>query len=177
LILVTTLLGLLISSPLSAAERGTILLYAAPNNGKLVEKLPGNTALIPIYQQKKWLKVGDPRNGKVGWVNRQQWQAARNAFYRPDIQTVYIHSDHNKKGKPEFNIVAYKNGKKLSPELAKRLYRKIRQQQIQQARSMRRSFNWIDQPFFEAGRFPFEPSLVVPSKLKSSHKVRQTLEG
>ena len=176
-IILAGVISLLFSPALFAAQTPSIRLYAMPNTRKLIETLPGNAALVPIYQQKKWVKVGDPRNGKVGWVNKQQWRDARTAFFRPDIQTVYIHSDRNKKGKPALNIVAYKNGKALSAEQAKRLYRKIRQQQVHEARRMERLFGWIDRPFFQIERFPLEPSRVLPAEQQPSRQTHKTLES
>ncbi len=84
------------------------------------------------------LTLGNPKDGIVGWVNKQQVKKVRQTFYRPDIQTIYIHSDRAKSGKPVLNIVAYKNGKKLSPAEAKKLYGKIRKQQERQMHDMQR---------------------------------------
>lgn len=170
-------LGMLFSLPTLALEKTgnkEILLYATPTSKTLEEKLPGDAALIPIYREKDWVKVGDPRNGKVGWVNRKQLREARQAFYRPDIQTIYIHTDRNAKGKPELNIVAYKNGEKLSPEQAKHMYEKIRKQQMHEMKLMHASFyremKSMEQVF---NTMPmYQPMFVLPAvsnKESSTH--------
>lgn len=158
----TALLGLVVAAPALAANTDQIIVYSAPNTQKVLEKLPGDASLIPIYRQKQWVKVGDPRNGRVGWVNKKQVRKAREAFFRPDIQTIYIHTDRAKSGKPQLNIVAYKNGKKLSPEQAQRLYQRMRKNQLREMRRMRHMTRWMDQQFFETAPM-FQPMIVLPA--------------
>lgn len=168
LIIFTGLMGLLFSLATFAQEKNgdqQIIMYSKPNAQTIVEKLPGDAALVPIFQNKKWVKVGDPANGNVGWVNKKQLRKAREAFYRPDIQTIYIHSDQSSNGKPQLNIVAYKNGQKLSQEQAQRLYEKVRKQQMHEMKHMRRMFDHelisMRQSF---QMMPvFQPMIVLPA--------------
>lgn len=157
-------------------NNGQIMVYSAPDGKQILAKLPANTSLIPIYRQKDWIKVGNPRNGQVGWVNKAQLRQARKAFFRPDIQTIYIHSDRNKNGKLQLNIVAYKNGEKLSAEQAKRLYEVMRENQL---RDMRRMTRWMDEQFFEMApifqpviMMPAEPTSVTPKTSESTSQPR-----
>ncbi|MCB1828339.1 MAG: hypothetical protein KDH94_07915 [Coxiellaceae bacterium] len=149
-----------------AAAKDQILLYNTPKGDKVLDRLPGNAALIPIYQKKDWVKVGDPRNGHVGWVNKKQVREARNAFFRPNIQTVYIHSDESKNGKPQLNIVAYRNGKKLSQAEAKRMYEQMRKNQIAELKRMRHMTRWMDEVF--------QPIVILPSAPMKKQTVQQT---
>ena len=134
-----------------------IKLYQQPQAGQVIAQLPVNIRLVPIYQQGKWVKVGDPRNGQVGWVDLAQYRKAREQFLRPDIQTVYIQINKNEKdGKPTLNIVAYKNGKQLSQAQANELYKQMRDQQQASWRNMRHFFWQADRDLFQARRM-FNP--------------------
>jgi len=143
-----------------------ILLYAAPNTNHVIEKLDPNAALIPIIDKGAWTKVADPRNGRVGWIQRQQVRSAREAFYRPDIQTVYISRKASKSGYPALNIVAYKNGKKVSPAKTKRMYQQIRKQQAWERNRMRQITSVFDDPygdtFFDAPWY--RPENIFPDQ-------------
>lgn len=151
------------------ANAGQIIVYSAPDTKKILEKLPGNAVIIPIYRQKEWVKIGDPKNGKVGWVNKEQVSKARQAFYRPDIQTIYIHADRNAKGKPQFSIVAFRNGEKLSPSEAKRLYEKMRKSQMREMKRVRYMTHWMNEEFYEAMP-PAQPMIVLPAAKAASDK-------
>src|SRR5690349_1337169 len=49
-----------------------ITLYTTPDTkSKVVSTVPLGQALVVILQQKDWVKVADPRNGDVGWVQQQ----------------------------------------------------------------------------------------------------------
>lgn len=55
----------------TAAQAAPLKIYeSASTKSPLVAKVQPGTKLIQIYQTKdnKWLKVGDPRDGRVGWV-------------------------------------------------------------------------------------------------------------
>ena len=112
-------------------------LYAKPQVfAKVIETINPNRRLVPIFRNGEWVKVGDPRDGKVGWINKKQYRKAYNNFYRPDVQTIFVNSNNNKDGKPVVNIVAYSNGKKLTEKQAKALYERMQKQQQHQWRAM-----------------------------------------
>ncbi|ATN86732.1 SH3 domain-containing protein [Coxiella burnetii] len=152
-------------------------LYEKPqSNAKILQKLSPAERLIPIYRQKGWIKVGDPRNGEVGWVNRDQYYEALQKYYQPDIQTVFIRAEHNEKGKRTIDVVAYKNGKKLTDKEAQQLYEQIKNQQAKESRYMRHVFwdmdklmaqqmrafsRWMDNPW-NGNLSDFDPTVVQP---------------
>ena len=75
---------------------------------------------------------------------------AREAFFHPGIQMIYIHTNRNKNGKPQLHIVAYQNGKKVSPEQARCMYDRMRKNQMQEMRHMRHMTGWVDDaPFID----------------------------
>jgi len=153
IIILFGLLQLFLSIPILAANKiqpseDRIIMYSNYHAKKVIEKVLANTALVPIYRQKGWIKMGNPKNGHVGWVNEQQMQQARRVFFRPDIQTIYMHTDHNARGKLQLNIVAYRNGRKLSSQEAQHLYQTMRRNQQHEIKRMQRIEQWMDAPFF-----------------------------
>ena len=68
----TTTLFFSLSSMAWAATAPTALnLHAQPNvQSNIVETLPSASPLVTIYQKDGWSKVGNPTNGKTGWIER-----------------------------------------------------------------------------------------------------------
>jgi len=160
------LLQLLISIPILAVNKmqsveDRIFMYSDYHAKKITEKVLANTALIPIYRHKDWIKMGNPKNGHVGWVNERQMQQARRVFFRPDIQTIYMHTGHNAQGKPQLNIVAYRNGKKLSSQEAQHLYQTMRHNQQHEVERMQRIEQWMNASFFNIN--PIYSMFVLPA--------------
>jgi hypothetical protein len=162
-----------------APTLNSIALYDSPNSsGKILKQFPFPARLIPVFRQGEWLKVGDPRDGQVGWVNLQQYRQARFNYFRPDIQTVYMQVDRqDPKKQPAVNIIAYKNGQKLSDQEALELYKKIRANQEKQFQQMEQ-MSWrmqkeMDRDFnsFWFGNFWPSSNNEVPSeKLPATKK-------
>ncbi len=164
------------ASPAAIAPADTIALYKNPDGKEILKRLPSNVRLVPIFQQGNWAKVGNPQDGSVGWIDLVQYQKAREQYYRPDIQTIYVHVDTSDHGKPVLNVVAYKNGQALSKEEATKLYQRLRKQQEAQFQSMQKfSMNMeqmMNQDFLNAQRFfdsawanptGMEPVILVPA--------------
>ncbi|MBW5802788.1 SH3 domain-containing protein [Coxiella endosymbiont of Ornithodoros amblus] len=163
-------------------------LYEKPQfNAKILKTLSPTVRFIPIYHQKDWVKVGDPCNGEIGWVNQAQYQKALKAYYQSNVQTVLIWTEHNEQGKPAMDIVAYKDGKKLTDKESQKLYDQIKAQQAKEFHYMQRVFWHMDDLMAQANagffslddRRPwdddfigFGPTVVQPLIiLKPSHNV------
>ena len=105
----------------------------ALKSSSCVKQIKVTTPFVEITQDQKspqWVKVGlHDKAGTVGWVNMKAYRQAEHAYYQPDIQTVFVHIDHAKNGKPTYNVVAYKNGKELTKAEATTLYNKLRDEQ------------------------------------------------
>lgn len=164
------------NNPPAVVSNDTITVYKNADGKEVLKKLPANARLVPIFQQGNWAKVGNPQDGSVGWINLVQYQKAREQYYRPDIQTIYVHVDTADRGKPVLSVVAYKNGQPLSKEEATKLYQSLRKQQEAQFQSMQKfSMNMeqmMNQDFLNAQRFfdsawmnpPWmEPVILVPA--------------
>lgn len=126
-----------------------VTLYAKPNShSPAIGSISTHTPIVTIVSSKnqQWVKVGDHSNGQVGWININDYRHARWASQhqqrsgtnRPphqplttstnDANSIYI-TVNNKNGQQQ--ITAYKNGKKLNQEQAKRLWQRMQQRQQQ----------------------------------------------
>lgn len=122
-----------------------IVLYEQPDKtSKISAILNPGVRIVPVFQQNGWIKVGNPQNGQIGWVNVQEYHRAREIFYKPDIQTVFVHIDQSPEGKASLNVVAYKNGNKLTDQQAKALYERLRAQQEAEYRQMQQFSRQVD---------------------------------
>ncbi|WP_157843820.1 SH3 domain-containing protein [Candidatus Coxiella mudrowiae] len=167
-----------------------INLYQSPElKSTVLQKVSPDEQLIPIYYHKKdWIKVGNLRNGKVGWINREQYRKVFETYYQPNIQTMFIRTEHNYKGKPVINVIAYKNGKKLSDEEAKKLYQRIEKQRAEEAGYMQQTFlrvnhliveqmremNQLMDHFLSEDLLGFEPAVIQPVIILGPSQVLQS---
>lgn len=131
-------------------------LYSDPDaSSKVLEALKPNQNLVPIFHKGDWIKVGNPRDGKVGWINQKQYRSAYEAWYRPSVQTIFVRNDQDKEGKPVVNIIAYSNGKKLDEKQAKALYERMQQEQQQEMKNVHQLTHQMNH-FFERENAMFE---------------------
>lgn len=110
----------------AAAKVPHIMLYATETGHKVIAKLSPDQRFIRILQRGDWLKVATPEDGKVGWINRQQYQQAKRAFYRAQVQTesIQVTETQAKSGEP-VQVNVYLNGKKLKDEEADAFYKRM----------------------------------------------------
>jgi hypothetical protein len=140
---------LLVVSYAKAPQNNKIKLLSKPSAGsKIVNVVNPWQKLIPFYRRRGWLKVGDPSTGKVGWINlKQYYDAILSAPRRPTVQSVFVHvvSKPDKNGK--YEIIVYKNGKKLGKKQAAKVLRKITARQKYMERRFHRMQRQMDRMF------------------------------
>lgn len=149
----------------SSASQAVVKLYAKPDlNANVIKNVQPNARIVTIFRQKDWIKVGDPQDGRVGWINTAQYREALRVWYQPDIQTVYVRSDDNSDGKPQVTVIAYQNGEQLSDEAAQALYQKMQKNQQVQWQMMQRFNDRMDRLFWRQAHLMDDmlPSLPVP---------------
>jgi len=140
-------------------------LYAKPNlQATVVDKVEVSQDLVPFFRKEGWIKVGNPRDGKVGWINKEQYHKAVDETFHRRAQMVFIEVDQSKDNPI---ITAYKNGKKLTTEQAKILYSKIQRRQArfnqQMRRFQKRMRHWYRREMQDMNTFfmPLEPSPMM----------------
>ena len=116
-----------------SAQSTDLTLYATAKGKKVLKTVPVNTPMVMIIQQGKMWKIAlRDANGTVGWINQQQYVAAKEAFYKPNVQAMYVKRTVDKDGKPEVNVVVYRNGKQVSQAEAQKLYESMQNNSAQQ---------------------------------------------
>jgi hypothetical protein len=121
------LLSLCLGSFSMAAMAKEIALYAEPKADAKVEgKADLAVGIIPIFSTAdgKWVKVGDPRNGNVGWVKSDDMSNGGQSTF---IFSQRISSDG--KGPKSFQLIQYGNPQKLSADQIKSIQEMQKQQE------------------------------------------------
>ena len=151
-----------------AANHEMIRVYAKPNfSSNTVAKVKPGSPLVTIFRKGHWYKVGDRRNGKVGWVNQKQFHQTLESYYAPDINSTVIQTYTGKDGK--IHTVAYRNGKKLSKKETHRVVKEMRAREKRDVAAMnhfdhdmQRMMNdeWHEEQTMMHD-FPMEPDPVI----------------
>jgi hypothetical protein len=85
------LTALLATVVFSTASAKSINLYADPKaDAKSVGTMDSNASMVPIFTSKDgaWMKVGDPKNGNVGWVKTSDLTDRNSSGFSFSQQTV-----------------------------------------------------------------------------------------
>lgn len=111
-----------------------IVLYAKPDQAStVVQKISPWQNLVPIYHQNGWIKVGNPEDGQIGWINVKNYQQIMTDVTKPsiDMETSYVQmmSKPVEKGQDQYKITGYKNGKPLTKKEAEALLQDIQKRQ------------------------------------------------
>ncbi|MGD9108581.1 MAG: hypothetical protein PVI75_05365 [Gammaproteobacteria bacterium] len=110
--------------------------------GKVVNQVIPGRRLIPFYRKNGWLKVGDPATGKVGWINvKQYYNTIFNVPQRSTLQSVSVTINEKPDKDGKYEIVVYKNGKKIDKKEVAKVIKKINAQQ----QFMRKRFQMMQQ--------------------------------
>lgn len=101
------------------ADYAKLTLRASPSDdAKVVDKVTPWRQLIPIYKKRNWLKVGDPKNGKVGWINLQQYYKVIADMQKSLSDSIFIAAAGDPNQQSDYDIIVYKDGKKLDKKEA-----------------------------------------------------------
>lgn len=105
-------------------------------DAKETGKIDLAAGIIPIFSSKdgKWMKVGDPRNGNVGWIKSSDVNDSNSKMTFTYTQRVI---DNGKDTGPRtYQIIEYGNQSKLSSDDAKKMIQKMQAQQEAQQKAM-----------------------------------------
>jgi len=110
----------------------TITLYDQPkDDGKVIGTLDLSAGIIPIFTPKEgvWMKVGDPRNGQVGWIKSSD--IGKDAGTITFTQRIIDEG----KGPHTYQVIEYGKPQNLTSEQVQNLVQKMQtqQQDVQQA--------------------------------------------
>jgi hypothetical protein len=129
-----------ISTPIFAATNtasktnsASIALLEQPNdNARVVANIPHGQALVPIFSQNGWVKVGDPSNGNVGWVDSKALQAQ-------GYPLVYMQMNSNKNGNKSaqsYQVIQYSGSQSMNQAQIQKIMNNSEQQQADVQKTM-----------------------------------------
>jgi hypothetical protein len=131
---------LLMFASLAYAEVGGIMqvptngitIYTEPTaSAKAVATLAAGQQLIPVYQQKNWVKVANPANGDIGWVKQADLQQAASAKSQQAMMQNVVITQQNGADKKVYQIDANGNIQVLKGTQADAVIKKMTEQQQQ----------------------------------------------
>jgi len=62
--------------------------YEKPSvSAKVIDVIHPGSTIIPIFQKNDWVKIGNPMNGQVGWVEKKVLK--RGSFFNVQVRTFY----------------------------------------------------------------------------------------
>lgn len=145
----------------------------ASEKAKVVFEVQAGDKLIPIIKHGEWLKVANPKDGKVGWVKVADLQGhlSLNNGINYQQRIITNKSDH---GVPNvYRVIDYTGPNKMSQEEMDEIFKQMqaRQEQIQKymqamLQSMFNSFQSLQQvePFSLDNNLATVPTIIVPEK-------------
>jgi len=132
----------------AAHQKNQLSIYANPSNqSHVIAHISPWTDLVPIYHKKGWLKVGNSKNGQVGWIDLKQYHQLMHKLMTPQMETVVVKNSKDAMKPGKYKIVAYRNGKPLNEKEAKELLKHMQAQQIKMEHQFDIMQNQMDQMF------------------------------
>ena len=122
----------------------TVALYAEPSpHAKVITQIDPRDFFVRIYEKDAWMKIGNPRNGQVGWVSKSDYKAVLENLFKPkvDFTTFTLTAKAMPDAAGKYVVDAYKNGKKLSQKEAQALFNKMQSQ----SETMQENFTRLQQ--------------------------------
>lgn len=151
-----------------------INLYAQPNaKSKMVGSINLQKGVIPIYEKKDWMEIGDPNNGNVGWVKIADFKAEsqKSGIF---ITQRFIDTS---KGPKAYEIFNYGSPQQLSANQTQTIMKQmeLRHQMIE--KNMRQTMQDLAKNFNQGFvSFPvIMPVVVVPESAAHNSK-KQSLQ-
>jgi hypothetical protein len=166
------------ATPLALAK--TINLYDQPKtDSKVVGTIESTNTMVPIFSDKSgnWMKVGDPKNGNVGWIKVSDVSNANTennlSGFSMTEQTV-----DTKNGPTTYRTIQFGNGTPANTESAQAIIQKIQSQQSLIQQQTQKAYNNLTRDMavlyqanpnvFNNPGFPmFMPVIIVPQQATS----------
>lgn len=142
----------------------TINLYEQPKtDAKVVSSVDLSAGIIPIYTPKegKWVKVADPRNGNVGWVQSSDLSSGASSTFS-FTQSI----SNGDKAPITYKFIQFGEPAQLTKEQKQDMMKEVQTQQKAIQQSIQTMMQEMDQQFnshFHMMHEPFiMPVVVVP---------------
>lgn len=114
------------SKEATPAPVANVSLYEQPDaKSKLVEAITPGSPLIPIFSQGNWLKVADPANGQVGWINNETLPPQNRVYVKTITQSA------NTPNKNSSQVVQYTGSEQLDEKQMGQLMQNLQNRQAE----------------------------------------------
>lgn len=146
-----------------------ISLYDQPKaDAKIVGNIDLAVGFIPIYTPKKgeWIKIGDPKNGNVGWIKANELTNGNSTQASFTFTQSYIND--NNKSPMTYRIVQFGEPSKPSSDQTQYMMKQLQIQKQSLQKSIQNMMRDMDQLFYDdwhfmPGNFPFlMPVVIMP---------------
>ena len=138
-------------------------LHKKPNFHSKVIGTPINVnapwMVIMYSADKKWAKVANHNNGRVGWINKKGYLHTLKGKVQKTFQAVIV-STQRKNNKVIESVIAYRNGNELSKKEARHLYNKLKKQMSVKHHGVHhgdKMMHDMEKKFFQHPFFHFQP--------------------
>lgn len=149
----------------------TLKLYEEPKeSAKVVSTLNSDDGLIPIFTPEKseWMKVANPKNGDVGWVQMKDLGDGSKTEFT--FTQRYMNTGSNPQ---TFQVIQYGGPQKMTPDQIQNLVKQdaLEQQKIQDnfnksmqqmINDMKTLYHWKE--FNNQGMPMIMPVIIIPSE-------------
>ena len=93
----------------------SVVLYATPKmKSNIIERVSPQHQFVTIFDNGQWVKVGNPYNGNVGWLNKAQYLKAYSHFTAAQSSAANYAAPIMAGHIPSIQVVAFQNGRALS---------------------------------------------------------------
>jgi hypothetical protein len=129
----------LLCAPLALAK--PINLYQDPKpDAKVVTTIDSTAKMVPIITSKEgdWMKVGDPKNGNVGWVKVSDVETGGGSFTG---FTITQHTVSTSKGPRTIQTIQFSEPQVMSPAESDAMVKQMQQRQEELQKSIQKVMN------------------------------------
>lgn len=157
-----------LSLTLNVALAKNINLYDAPkDDAKVVGVLDGEAGFVPIFTPKdsEWVKVGDPKNGNVGWIKANELSKSGSSGFSFKIINMGT-------GPNSYQIIQMGSPHPYTTEQSKNLFKQMELHQQTIQKDMQQMIkdlqkNWENLP-------TFMPIILMPAQSGDTKKPEST---
>lgn len=122
---------LLIICSVTALAASKVPLYSQPDaKSKVIDKVKLPGSFVQIYTKGDWIKIGDTKNGKVGWISQKDFEQNSGLYTTTFTQ----------QGKNGNQVVKYTGSVKLNKKQVEEMIMKMKKQQADMQKKMNEMF-------------------------------------
>jgi hypothetical protein len=151
----------LLTLPIAMAK--PVNLHEQPQqNSKVIGTIEVSEGFVPIFTPKdgNWIKIGDPRNGNVGWVQSSDLSDGKLSFH-------FFSTGNGGQG---YQVIQFGSSKPYSSEQVTKMMQEMQKQELVVQKDVQQMMQHLMQQFqHEWDSFPIMmPVIVVPQQKQAT---------